>query len=39
MRSDGHRANIFNEDAVYMGIGVQWNDEKTAISVVQLFAK
>ncbi|MBC8577317.1 CAP domain-containing protein [Yanshouia hominis] len=39
MRSDGHRANILNEDAVYAGIGVQWNDEKTAISVVQLFAK
>lgn len=39
MRSDGHSANILNEDAAYVGIGVRWNDEKTAISVVQLFAK
>ena len=39
MRSEGHSANILNQDAVYVGIGVQWNDEKTAISVVQLFAK
>lgn len=39
MRSDGHCANILNEEAVYAGIGVKWNDEKTAISVVQLFAK
>ena len=39
MNSDGHRANILNEDAAFVGIGVKWNEEQTAISVVQLYAK
>ena len=39
MRSEGHSANVLSQDAVYVGIGVQWNEEQTAISVVQLFAK
>lgn len=39
LSSEGHKANILNEDAAYVGIGVKWNEERNAISVIQLYAK
>lgn len=39
LSSEGHRSNMLCEDAAYVGIGVKLNEDGTAISVVQLFAR
>lgn len=39
LSSESHKANILSKDAEYVGIGVKWNEDHTAISVIQLFAK
>lgn len=41
LESKGHKANIINPDAIYLGVGVKWVDTTIGprISVVELFAK
>jgi len=39
MGSEGHKANILREKAVYVGIGVMEHEDGSGISVIQLYAK